>query len=122
MPTDDRYDQGWQKLDFDDSNWKQGQNGAGYEQNNGYQDWISPEFDFKREMYNQTNSLYLRFPFEIDNLPQILAKGKLILKLKYDEDCVAIMAVHYAGHPLPMDDLVPWARKRNLKILLSKEK
>ena len=94
VPTDDRYDQGWQKLDFDDSNWKQGQNGAGYEQNNGYQDWISPEFDFKREMYNQTNSLYLRFPFEIDNLPQILAKGKLILKLKYDDGAIAYLNGH----------------------------
>jgi len=94
VPTDDRYDQRWQELDFDDSNWKQGQNGAGYEQNSGYQDWISPEFDFQTEMYNQTNSLYLRFPFEIDNLPQIASKGKLVLKLKYDDGAMAYLNGH----------------------------
>ena len=94
VPTDDRYDQRWKELDFDDSNWTQGQNGAGYEQNSGYQDWISPEFDFKTEMYNQTNSLYLRFPFAINNLPQIVSKGKLVLKLKYDDGAVAYLNGH----------------------------
>ena len=94
VPTDDRYDQRWKELDFDDSNWKQGQNGAGYEQNSGYQDWISLEFDFKTEMYNQTNSLYLRFLFDIDNLPQMASQGKLVLKLKYDDGAAAYLNGH----------------------------
>ena len=96
VATDGRHDQRWQQLDFDASNWRQGQNGAGYEQNSGYQDWISPEFDFQTEMYNQTNSLYLRFLFDIDNLPQIASQGKLVLKLKYDDGAVAYLN----GHPV----------------------
>ena len=36
------------------------------EQDKGYQSWTSNEFDFSTEMYNQTNTLYLRFPFEIE--------------------------------------------------------
>ena len=27
------------------------------------------------------------------------------------------MPVHYAGHPVPMEKLVPWARERNLKVI-----
>ena len=27
------------------------------------------------------------------------------------------MPVHYAGHPVSMDVLVPWAREMNLKII-----
>jgi perosamine synthetase len=39
------------------------------------------------------------------------------LDKKYDKDCVAVIPVHYAGHPVPMEKLVPWARERNLKII-----
>ena len=39
------------------------------------------------------------------------------MKRKYDDDCVAIMVVHYAGHPVPMDELMPWAKEMNLKVI-----
>ncbi|MDN5345663.1 MAG: perosamine synthetase [Petrotoga sp.] len=39
------------------------------------------------------------------------------LDKKYDKDCVAVIPVHYAGHPVPMEQLVPWARERGLKII-----
>lgn len=39
------------------------------------------------------------------------------LERKYDPDCVAVIAVHYGGHPVPMDRLIPWARVRNLKVI-----
>lgn len=39
------------------------------------------------------------------------------LDRKYDKDCVAVIPVHYCGHPVAMEKLVPWARERNLKII-----
>ena len=41
VPTDSQYDENWIQLNFDDSNWKKGWNGAGYEKREGYQSWIS---------------------------------------------------------------------------------
>ena len=34
------------------------------------------------------------------------------LKKKYTKDCVAVMAVHFGGHPCQMDKIVPWAKKK----------
>lgn len=39
------------------------------------------------------------------------------LERKYDKDCVAVMPVHFGGHPVPMDKLVVWARSRKLKVI-----
>jgi len=39
------------------------------------------------------------------------------LERKYDEDCVAVIPVHFGGHPVPMDKLMPWAGERNLKVI-----
>jgi perosamine synthetase len=39
------------------------------------------------------------------------------LERKFDNDVVAVVPVHYAGHPVPMEKLVPWARDRGLKIV-----
>ncbi|GAA3406320.1 DegT/DnrJ/EryC1/StrS family aminotransferase [Paenibacillus hodogayensis] len=39
------------------------------------------------------------------------------LERKYDPDCVAVMPVHFAGHPVPMDRLVAWAKAHNLKVI-----
>ena len=39
------------------------------------------------------------------------------LKRKYTKDCVAVMAVHFAGHPCEMDKIVSWARKKNLIVI-----
>ncbi|GIP55050.1 DegT/DnrJ/EryC1/StrS family aminotransferase [Paenibacillus vini] len=39
------------------------------------------------------------------------------LERKVDKDCVAVMPVHFGGHPVPMDDLVAWAKSRNLKVI-----
>ena len=34
------------------------------------------------------------------------------LKKKYSNDCVAVIAVHFGGHPCEMDKIVPWAKKK----------
>jgi perosamine synthetase len=39
------------------------------------------------------------------------------LEKKYDKDCVAVIPVHYCGHPVPMEKLVPWARQKGLKVI-----
>ena len=39
------------------------------------------------------------------------------LKKKYTTDCVAIIIVHYAGHPAELEKIIPWAKKNKLKII-----
>jgi perosamine synthetase len=39
------------------------------------------------------------------------------LKRKCDRDCVAVIPVHFGGHPVPMDELVFWANSRGLKVI-----
>ena len=34
------------------------------------------------------------------------------LKKKYTKDCVAVIAVHFGGHPCSMEKIVPWAKKK----------
>lgn len=56
-------------------------------------------------------------PVFVDSDKNTLGMSMDDLKLKYDNDCVAVIPVHYSGHPVPMDELIPWARERNLKII-----
>ena len=56
-------------------------------------------------------------PVFVDSNPKTLSLSLEDLKLKYDKDCVAVMPVHYAGHPVEMDQLVPWAKSKNLKVI-----
>lgn len=65
-----------------------------------------------------TAILYNRLiPVFIDSDPITLGMDLNDLDRKWDKDCVAVMPVHYAGHPVPMEKLVPWARERGLKII-----
>lgn len=62
--------------------------------------------------------LYNRLiPVFVDSDPVTLGMSIEDLEKKYDRDCVAVIPVHYAGHPVPMDVLVPWARQKGLKIV-----
>lgn len=62
-------------------------------------------------LYNQL------IPVFVDSDPETLGISLEDLDRKYDKDCVAVIPVHYAGHPVAMEKLVPWARERNLKII-----
>ena len=55
-------------------------------------------------------------PVFVDSDPETLGIDIKDLK-KYDNNCVAVMPVHFAGHPVKMEELVPWARSKNLKII-----
>jgi perosamine synthetase len=39
------------------------------------------------------------------------------LKKKYTKDCVAVMPVHFGGHPCEMDEIMKWANKKNLIVI-----
>jgi perosamine synthetase len=62
-------------------------------------------------LYNQL------IPVFVDSDPETLGMDIEDLNRKYDKDCVAVIPVHYAGHPVRMERLVPWARNRGLKII-----
>ena len=62
--------------------------------------------------------LYNRLtPVFVDSDPETLNIDLNDLEKKYDNDCVAVMPVHYAGHPAKMDKIFSWARDRDLKII-----
>lgn len=56
-------------------------------------------------------------PVFIDSDPVTLGMSIEDMKNKYDEDVVAVIPVHYAGHPVNMEELVPWARGKKIKII-----
>lgn len=39
------------------------------------------------------------------------------LKKKYSKDCVAVMPVHFGGHPCEMDKIMRWANKKKLIVI-----
>ena len=94
VPTDEQQDDKWTAVDFDDRGWKMGRNGAGFEIETGFQSLISEPFDFKAEMYNKSESVYLRFPFEIDDLAMVVSARDLVLRMKYDDGFVAYLNGH----------------------------
>ncbi len=62
--------------------------------------------------------LYNRLiPVFVDVDEQTLGISLEDLERKVDKDCVAVMPVHFGGHPVPMDDLVAWAKSRGIKVI-----
>jgi len=62
--------------------------------------------------------LYNRLiPVFVDSDPVTLGMSLQDMKAKYDEDCVAVIPVHYAGHPVPMELLMPWTAEKGLKVI-----
>lgn len=83
----------WKELSFDDSTWKTGTKGAGFENNPSdavnFSTYIDPEFDFKSQMNgaNRKYSLYIRSVFgPVQNLDTATA---LKLRMRYDDGFVA---------------------------------
>ena len=62
--------------------------------------------------------LYNRLiPVFVDSDPITLGMDLEDMKRKFNKDVVAVMPVHYAGHPVPMELLMPWAREYGLKVV-----
>lgn len=63
-------------------------------------------------------ALYNRLiPVFVDSDPVTLGMDLEDADRKYDKDCVAVIPVHYAGHPVEMDRLVSWAKSRGMKVV-----
>lgn len=56
-------------------------------------------------------------PVFVDSNPVTLSMDLEDMMRKYDRDCVAIMPVHYAGHPVPMDELMEFAKQKELRVI-----
>ena len=56
-------------------------------------------------------------PVFVDSDPSTLGMDLEDMKRKYTDDCVAVMPVHYAGHPVPMDELMDFAKAKNLRVI-----
>ena len=65
-----------------------------------------------------TAILYDRLiPVFVDSDPVTMGMSLEDLDRKYDADCVAVIPVHYSGHPVPMEKLMLWAREKNVKVI-----
>ena len=65
-----------------------------------------------------TAVLYNRLvPVFVDSDPVTLGMDLEDLQRKYTSDCVAVIPVHYAGHPVPMERLMDWAGQHGLKVI-----
>jgi perosamine synthetase len=56
-------------------------------------------------------------PVFVDSDPVTLGMDLADMRRKYDEDCVAVIPVHYSGHPVPMEVLMPWAKEKGLRVI-----
>src|SRR4030042_3533202 len=56
-------------------------------------------------------------PVFVDVNPETVGMDLHDIEKKIDKDCVAIIPVHNAGYPTPMEKLLPIAEKYNLKVI-----
>ncbi len=105
VPTSGEHDDDWFQPAFDDSSWLSGENGAGYERQEGYEGLISDAFDFEDQMYGKATSLYLRFPFEIEDLSAVGAAKSLRLRMRCDDGFVAYINGHEVARSNAPDSL-----------------
>lgn len=62
-------------------------------------------------LYNQL------VPVFIDVEPETLSMSLEDMERKLTKDCVAIVVVHYGGHPAPMDRILDFAKMHGLKVI-----
>jgi hypothetical protein len=75
----------WFTNSFDDSAWRTGTGGVGYENSTGYAPYFS--IDVRSDMFNVNGSCYIRIPFVVTN-PNF---SNVILKVRYDDGFVAYL-------------------------------
>ena len=86
VPSDDTLGMDWTLADFDDSGWNQGPTGIGFDQKSSptYGDLIAT--DIGPLMQSNNASVYLRFPFDLDDLSTI---HLLLLRMRFEDGFVA---------------------------------
>ncbi len=89
IPVDGSLAERWMTIHFDDRSWNLGVKGAGYDNNSGYENMLSPELNFKDQVdTRRVESIYMRIPFEIGD-PSVL--DQLNLGMRYDDGFVAYL-------------------------------
>ncbi len=86
--THGRFDRQWRAIGFDDSDWKTGLPGLGYDDDGDYFEARLIRFDVTKTMRGKTNSVYMRVPFE---LPEVGALAVLDLEMKCDDGFAAFL-------------------------------
>ncbi len=87
VPTDSRLGLDWIQLNFDDSEWKSGVTGIGYERSRGFENFIG--LDVEEEAFNINESVYIRIPFEyVGDLNSVLS---MKLRMQYNDGFVAYL-------------------------------
>ena len=81
IPTDDTLARSWTQPDFDDSDWKSGRTGVGYD----YGGLINLDV---RPMRGENETVYVRIPFEFEENTELDA---LILRIRYEDGYVAYL-------------------------------
>ena len=56
-------------------------------------------------------------PIFVDSNPTTLNIDLNDLKNKYTKDCVALIVVHYSGHPAEIDKIVKFAKEKKMKVI-----
>ncbi len=109
MPTNNSLAASWMQSDFNDQAWPKGNLGAGYDNNSTYEDLISSDLDFQNSVNrNDTESIYMRVEFEIENLSSF---DRLELGMRYDDGFVAYLngtEIVRANAPGSAGSLVAW--------------
>ncbi len=79
VPKNSSEGAGWRKVDFDDSGWKSGETGVGYDYGNRIGLNVS-------NMRNNNETVYIRIPFQVTDLSVI---ESLELRLQYEDGFIA---------------------------------
>ena len=111
IPADDRLQDTWTQLDFDDTGWLEGQGAVGFDSRSEF----DIDLNIETQMRRVNATAYLRFPFHTDDL---VDQTVLKLGVRYDDGFVA----HLNGHELASSNAratPPWNSNSILSVELS---
>jgi len=86
VPEDDRATTDWLEPGYDAGAWSVGSSGFGYERAQGYETLIGT--DLEGEMYDGNTSVYLRFPFTLDDPTKI---NSIVFRIRFDDGFIAYL-------------------------------
>ena len=86
VPQDDRAAASWTTIDFNDGDWATGTAALGYDTAETYDEYFTTDLDAEMREINAT--VYVRLPFEIEQLPDV---SGLFLRVRYDDGIIAYL-------------------------------